>query len=145
MVGQATGTELYFFAEQFEESRPLVTPYAMNVVLRTTLPAAALAQTLERMVKEVDPTVPIVRLREMDEGFAESISRPRLLAQLVGSLAGLALLLAAVGYIRRPRLHGCATSSRDRHPHGTWSGSFPCAGPDHEAGPPACDRRRSDR
>ena len=58
MVGQATGPELYFFAEQFEESRPLVTPYAMNVVLRTTWPAAALAQTLERMVKEVDPTVP---------------------------------------------------------------------------------------
>jgi len=66
-------------------------------VVRTTLPAAALAQTLERLVKEVDPAVPIVRLREMDEVFAESISRPRLLSQLVGAFAALALLLAAVG------------------------------------------------
>jgi ABC-type antimicrobial peptide transport system permease subunit len=33
----------------------------------------------------------------MDEVFAESISRPRLLSQLVGIFAALALLLAAVG------------------------------------------------
>jgi ABC-type antimicrobial peptide transport system permease subunit len=33
----------------------------------------------------------------MEEVFAESISRPRLLAQLVGAFAGLALLLAAIG------------------------------------------------
>jgi ABC-type antimicrobial peptide transport system permease subunit len=33
----------------------------------------------------------------MDAVFAESIRRPRLLAQLLGAFAGLALLLAAVG------------------------------------------------
>jgi ABC-type antimicrobial peptide transport system permease subunit len=33
----------------------------------------------------------------MDDVFAETIRRPRLLAQLVGALAGLALLLAAIG------------------------------------------------
>jgi ABC-type antimicrobial peptide transport system permease subunit len=33
----------------------------------------------------------------MDAVFAESIRRPRLLAQLLGATAGLALLLAAVG------------------------------------------------
>jgi ABC-type antimicrobial peptide transport system permease subunit len=33
----------------------------------------------------------------MDEVFAESIRRPRLLAQLLGAFAGLALLLAATG------------------------------------------------
>jgi ABC-type antimicrobial peptide transport system permease subunit len=33
----------------------------------------------------------------MDSVFAESIRRPRLLAQLLGAFAGLALLLAAVG------------------------------------------------
>ena len=96
-VERETGTELYFLAEQAERSGPLAMPTTMNVVLRTTLPAAALAQTLERLVKEVDPAVPIVRLREMDEVFAESISRPRLLSQLVGAFAALALLLAAVG------------------------------------------------
>jgi ABC-type antimicrobial peptide transport system permease subunit len=33
----------------------------------------------------------------MDSVFAESIGRPRLLAQLLGAFAGLALLLAAIG------------------------------------------------
>jgi len=33
----------------------------------------------------------------MDTVFAESIRRPRLLAQLLGAFAGLALLLAAIG------------------------------------------------
>jgi ABC-type antimicrobial peptide transport system permease subunit len=33
----------------------------------------------------------------MDEVFAESIRRPRLLAQLLGGFAGLGLLLAAIG------------------------------------------------
>jgi ABC-type antimicrobial peptide transport system permease subunit len=45
----------------------------------------------------VDAAVPVVRLRDMDSVFAESIRRPRLLAQLLGAFAGLALLLAAIG------------------------------------------------
>jgi len=69
----------------------------MNVVLRTTLTPAALAQSVEQVVREADRTVPVVRLREMDDVFAETIRRPRLLAQLVGAFAGLALLLAAIG------------------------------------------------
>jgi putative ABC transport system permease protein len=48
-------------------------------------------------VREVDPAVPIVRLRDMESVFAESIRRPKLLAQLLGAFAGLAMLLAAVG------------------------------------------------
>jgi len=69
----------------------------MNVVMRTTLQTAALSGTIERLVREVDAAVPVVRLRNMDSVFAESIRRPRLLAQLLGVLAGLALLLAAIG------------------------------------------------
>src|SRR5260370_11225549 len=72
-------------------------PISMNVVLRSTLPPAALSQTIERVVRETDRTVPVVRLRDMEAVFAESIQRPRFLAQLLGLFAGLALLLAAVG------------------------------------------------
>ena len=72
-------------------------PPSMNVVMRTTLPPAALSGTIERVVREVDAAVPVVRLRDMDSVFAESIRRPRLLAQLLGAFAGLALLLAAIG------------------------------------------------
>jgi predicted permease len=91
-VEQSAGTELYVSLDQHG-----ISPATMNVVVRTTLPPAALSGTLERLVRDVDPTVPIVRFRDMDSVFAESIRRPRLLAQLLGALAGLALLLAAVG------------------------------------------------
>jgi putative ABC transport system permease protein len=91
-VEKETGTELYVSLDQLAMAAP-----TMNVVLRTTLPLAGLSRTFEKLVRDVDPTVPIVRLREMDAVFAESIRRPRLLAQLLGAFAGLALLLAAVG------------------------------------------------
>ena len=91
-VEQSAGAELYVSLDQLG-----ISPATMNVVLRTTLPPAALSGTIERLVREVDPAVPIVRLRDMESVFAESIRRPRLLAQLLGTFAGLALLLAAVG------------------------------------------------
>jgi predicted permease len=91
-VDKETGTELYVSLDQLAMAAP-----TMNVVLRTDLPPAGLSRTLERLVRNVDPAAPIVRLREMDAVFAESIRRPRLLAQLLGAFAGLALLLAAVG------------------------------------------------
>ena len=72
-------------------------PGTMNIVLRTTLPPAALRTQIEAIVREADPSVPIVRLRDMNGVFEESITRPRLLAQLLGGFAGLALLLAAIG------------------------------------------------
>jgi ABC-type antimicrobial peptide transport system permease subunit len=48
-------------------------------------------------MRQADSSVPIVRLRDMNGVFDESIRRPRLLAQLLGGFAGLALLLAAIG------------------------------------------------
>jgi ABC-type antimicrobial peptide transport system permease subunit len=69
----------------------------MNIVVRSALPLDALAPQIRQMVRTMDPTLPIVKLRTMDEVFAESVSRPRFLAQLLGFFAGLALLLAAIG------------------------------------------------
>ena len=94
-VDQKTGTEIYFLAEQvaaagFPERN-------MNVVVRSALPAASLRGVVDAAVRESDSTLPIIRYRAMDEVFAESVSRPRLLANLLGAFAGLALLLAALG------------------------------------------------
>jgi len=97
-VDQKTGTEFYFFVDETALAPPpALAPGTMNVVLRTTLPPASLATTIERTVHEVDRGVPVVRLRDMNEVFAESIRRPRLLAQLLSAFAALGLLLAAVG------------------------------------------------
>jgi predicted permease len=102
-VDREAGTALYLFVDQpgppIDGSERWVTtaPPTMHLVLRTNVPPAALAATLERAVRAVNPAVPIVGLREMDEVFDESIGRPRLLAQLLGAFAGLALLLAVLG------------------------------------------------
>jgi predicted permease len=91
-VERPSGTELYVSLDQHG-----VSPPSMNVVMRTTLAPAALSGTIEQVAHELDAAVPVVRLRDMDSVFAESIRRPRLLAQLLCAFAGLALLLAAIG------------------------------------------------
>jgi predicted permease len=97
-VDQETGTELYLPVPQIAKPAPGLGIAPLNhVVLRTTLPAAALSQTVKRVVHEMDPSVPVVHFRDMETVVAESIQRPRFLAQLLGLFAGLALLLAAVG------------------------------------------------
>jgi len=98
-VDRKTGTEVYWFLDQSLNMRlgRAGINGAMNVVLHTSLALASLSQTVERIVRETDASVPIVRFREMDSVFADSIQRPRLLAQLLGVFAGLALMLAAIG------------------------------------------------
>ncbi|HTH24181.1 MAG TPA: ABC transporter permease [Vicinamibacterales bacterium] len=98
-VDKKTGTELYVLIDQTAMLPAPITnaPGTLNIVMRTTLPPATLRTSVEGAVRESDASVPIVRLRNMDGVFEESITRPRLLAQLLGGFAGLALLLAAIG------------------------------------------------
>jgi predicted permease len=98
-VDQRTGTEIYTLIDQMAMAKPPIgfAPPTLNMVLRTTLPPGSLRSTLESVVGEGDASVPIVRLRDMDAVFDQSIERPRLLAQLLGGFGGLALLLAAIG------------------------------------------------
>jgi len=96
-VDKKTGTELYFNFEQLTTSVPNFGVATMNIVMRTTQPAESLAGTIHQAVVLLDPTLPVVKLQSMDDAFAEAIGRPRLLAQLLGIFAGLALLLAAIG------------------------------------------------
>jgi len=97
-IDQKTGTEMYFLADQAAANLPgTFAPLNMNIVLRTSLPPASFASTIEGAVRELDRSLPIVRLRNVEEVFTESIRRPRLLANLLVAFAALALLLAALG------------------------------------------------
>jgi predicted permease len=95
-VNAKTGTELYLLNAQGPAALQS-SPRNMNIVIRTTLAPDALAPQIRRIVQAMDPTLPIVKLRSMDDVFADSLSRPRFLAQLLGVFAALALLLAAIG------------------------------------------------
>src|SRR5207244_10587209 len=64
---------------------------------RTPMAPPALAGSIQRAVTELDPSLPVIKLQSMDDVFADAIGRPRLLAQLLGIFAGLAILLAAIG------------------------------------------------
>ena len=97
-VDKKTGTELYFNFEQLTNNAAAnFVPNSMDIVMRTTQPLDALAGPIRQIVSSLDPALPVVKLQTMDDAFAEAIGRPRLLAQLLGIFAGLAILLAAIG------------------------------------------------
>ncbi|HET9831761.1 MAG TPA: FtsX-like permease family protein, partial [Vicinamibacterales bacterium] len=89
-VDKKTGTELYVSADR----NPIPT---LNVIVRTGLDSRALAGTIQRLVRNLDPSLPVIRLQDMDEVFETAISRPRLIAQLLTIFGALALLLAGIG------------------------------------------------
>ncbi len=89
-VEKKAGTELYFNAGRNA-------PGTMNIVMRTPLSAGALANTVQRAVTNLDPSLPIIRLRDMDEVFDDAVGRPRLLAQLLTIFAILALVISTIG------------------------------------------------
>jgi putative ABC transport system permease protein len=95
-MSKQAGTELYFLNDQGPRLVGFASP-GMNVVVRSTLPEEALAPQIERAVRAQDASLPIVKLRTMDQVFADAAARPRFLAELLGIFAALALALAAIG------------------------------------------------
>jgi predicted permease len=95
-VDRPAGTEVFFpiwqFADLLDEGS-----LSATVVLRTAGDPAALAPAAQRAVAELDPTLPVAKLRTMDEVVWEAVARPRFLTFLLGSFAILAVLLAAIG------------------------------------------------
>ena len=95
-LDQEAGTELYGLYDQLPQHAGNA-PGQMNVVLRTTLPMASVAQIVRRTMRELDPSLPIIQLRTMDAVIEDSVSRQRFLSQLLSIFALVALLLAAIG------------------------------------------------
>jgi predicted permease len=81
---------LYLPAPQFVMSAPLL-------VLRTTLPPSRVADVARARVRAVLPDVEVMRVAPFAELLAEPLARPRFSTLLIGTFAGAALLLAAIG------------------------------------------------
>jgi predicted permease len=95
-VDAHAGTELYLLNDQL----PANVGYAynqMNIVTRSTLPLSALNPEYRRAVRELDPSLPLIKMRSMEDVIDASVARPRFLTLLLGVFAGLALVLAAIG------------------------------------------------
>ena len=74
------------------------TPYLnMNVVVRSSADALAVAPGIREALREVDASEAWSALRVMNDVVAESVSGDRMNAMLLGTFGFIALLLAAVG------------------------------------------------
>ena len=65
--------------------------------VRTRQDAASIQRTLEQVVRQLDPGVPIYDVRTLEEQVARSLSTDRLIANLATVFGVLATLLAMVG------------------------------------------------
>jgi putative ABC transport system permease protein len=69
----------------------------MAVVARTQQDPMSIANTIQRVIWDVDPGQPIYELSTMDQILARAVFLPRLSTTLLASFAIAALLLAALG------------------------------------------------
>jgi putative ABC transport system permease protein len=72
----------------------------MQVVIRSSASMSDIAGTLRGTVASLDPALPIARVERMESLLADSVAQPRFAMLLIGSFAGMALVLTMVG------LHG---------------------------------------
>lgn len=82
--------EMYVPYEQFAAP-------AMDLVVRATIDPMSLANALRAEVSAVDKDITLSSLTSMDDVLDASVARPRFTSQLLGTFAGLALVLAAIG------------------------------------------------
>lgn len=90
-VAAAFGDEVYLPMTRADE-QPV-----MYILLRTQTDTAQAADALRRVVADIDPQVPVTRVRSLNEVVAASASAPRALAILLLSFGVLAVAIGAVG------------------------------------------------
>jgi predicted permease len=74
-------------------------------VVRSSMPAASLVPQLRQAIQQIDPELPIARIKTIDDLRGQKLTSQRFMMWLVTGLGLIALVLAAVG------LHGLIASS----------------------------------
>jgi predicted permease len=68
-----------------------------TIIARTSRDAAGLVASLQRELRAVDVTLPVMTAKTMAQHLEESQAEPRAVATLLGVLGGLGLVLASIG------------------------------------------------
>jgi predicted permease len=89
-VEGGTGSQIYYPAMQQG-------PSGAQLVVRTSLPPAALARSVLRALRELNPKQPAAEFRPIQAVVDRAVSPRRFFILLVAAFAGLGLLLAALG------------------------------------------------
>ena len=72
-------------------------PDGATAYIRTTLPPEQMFDALRRTMREIDPALPLYRLRTMEQTVDRSLTNDRLIAALAATFGVLATLLVSVG------------------------------------------------
>jgi len=76
----------------------LQTPYFyMTLIVRTAGDPLGLVTSIQRKVRELDRNLPVYKIATMEQLLADSLERRRVSMLLLAALAGVALLLSAIG------------------------------------------------
>jgi predicted permease len=86
---EAQGAIYYPYIFRFDAS--------VFVTVRTSLPPESLGLALQKVVRQIDPDIPVNDLRSMETRIADSLVTRRSPALLAGLFSGIALLLTAIG------------------------------------------------
>lgn len=89
-VDKPVGTEIFY-------SYSLDAPLTFSVVIKTAGDPLSLTGSARKVVASLDPTLPLAKVRTMEDVIAASTTRPRFLTLVLGMFSILALCLAAVG------------------------------------------------
>lgn len=68
-----------------------------SIVIRASLPPAALTESVRKTIFDVDPEQPIANVRTLEQAVYKSLSTQRSTLTLIGVFASIALLLACIG------------------------------------------------
>jgi predicted permease len=69
----------------------------MNILLRSTTGPADLAASLRQLVAQLNPNVPVTRVRALESVVTSSTAAPRSLTLLLTAFGGLAILVGGIG------------------------------------------------
>jgi hypothetical protein len=79
----------------------------MCIIIRSTVAPASLAATLRRELRDVEPSLPVLRIDTVEEQLSSVLFQERLITRLAVFFATLALLLTALG------LYACSRCDRE--------------------------------
>jgi putative ABC transport system permease protein len=92
-MDKPAGPELYFQVRQVNQ----FLGSNVNFVVRGANDSTSLESSIRNVVHDLDSSLPVYNLRNMNEVVSKSMVQPRFLALLLATFSGIALFLAAIG------------------------------------------------
>jgi putative ABC transport system permease protein len=93
------GAKAEFFVPYVQHPDPILVNMYLNaaLVVRTSGNPSELTATVRSIVKDIDPSQPLVNIRTMETALANTVAQPRFQMTLLLAFAALALILSAIG------------------------------------------------